>query len=338
MDPVKRVESIFNVRRADGSLVPLKVPKSQYDILRRGILGSGKRLTKQGLTYRRVVDKGRQQGFSIILAVEAILIAEDFPDTFQYYVATRADQAASWLDKVEQLCNDANHYPEEVGGGPILHLNNLKPVMKKTIHNCVITGFAANPSGMRGDCLLPEQIIYLEDGTEKLVKDLKVGDNLVGLDIDTNKQQSNKITGIKKQPLMDIWKLETTCGKELQASENHPILTPNGWIPISNLKKNNYVGIPNKFNYFGNKEIDINTLKIIAYLIGDGTYGKYKNGFGFTNNDEIIINDVVKCCHNLKINYSIRWEDYSGKYIPVGEMNIKPGKKGNCKCVLHMNV
>lgn len=150
LDPVKRIEDIFNVRRGDGTLVPLKVPKPQQKILRDGILGRGKKAMDNGRIIRRVINKGRQLGFSIISAAEAILIAMDYPDTRQYYVATRAEQAVDWLTKLEQLVEDSNNYPKDMGGGKIVKADNIKPVMKKVINGCLIVGFSANPSGMRG--------------------------------------------------------------------------------------------------------------------------------------------------------------------------------------------
>ncbi len=151
IDPVARIEGTFNIRRADGSLVKLKVPKSQREILRRGILGTGIRLNKQGLTYRRIITKGRQQGFSIILAAETLLIAQDYPNAFQYYIASKGEQAISWLGKVEDLAINANHYPEEMGGGSMIDITSITNQTKKIINNCTLVGFAANPAGIRGD-------------------------------------------------------------------------------------------------------------------------------------------------------------------------------------------
>ncbi len=158
--PHLRIEDTFNIRDSRGNIMPLVVPEPQREIVDSGILGEARSLVDKGIVYRRIIDKGRQIGYSIIGAAEAILIAQDYPTTFQYYVATRGEQAASWLGKVDQLVKDANNYPPSLGGGPILNITNMKPVMSKVINNCTITGFAANPAGMRGDsainCILDE--------------------------------------------------------------------------------------------------------------------------------------------------------------------------------------
>lgn len=150
LDPVNKIEDVFNVRRADGSLTKLGVPVPQQKMLQDGILGKSNALVGTGISYVGVTNKGRQLGFSVILAAEAILIAEEFPGTFIYYVATASDQASDWMMKLDQLCRDANHWPPELGGGPILNLKNIEKVFEKNINGTYISGLAANPSTIRG--------------------------------------------------------------------------------------------------------------------------------------------------------------------------------------------
>ena len=147
LDPVARAEDIFNVRTSIGKIVPLRIPEPQKEILRDGILGRGRKLIDEGLTFKSVLNKGRQIGFSMIAAVETILIAEDFPNTNIYYIADDLDQTIDFLDKITQLAKDANHYPEELGGGPILNIQNLDLALKKTINNTVIKGLSGRAKG-----------------------------------------------------------------------------------------------------------------------------------------------------------------------------------------------
>ena len=149
-DPVDRIESIFNVRNSRGELLSYKVPEPQKEIMRDGILGKARKQIKQGISYISVTNKGRQMGFSVINAVEAILIAEDFPNSNIYYVATEIGQARDWMQKMNQLIEDANYWPEELGGGPMLNITSIKKVEEKCINDTYIVGLAANPSAIRG--------------------------------------------------------------------------------------------------------------------------------------------------------------------------------------------
>ena len=47
-DPVQAIQDIFNVRRADGTPVPLKLPEPQKQIIRDGILGNAYEHVKNG--------------------------------------------------------------------------------------------------------------------------------------------------------------------------------------------------------------------------------------------------------------------------------------------------
>lgn len=150
LDPIARIEDIFNVRRADGSITPLKVPEPQKQMIRDGILGKSAPLVGTGASYIGVTNKGRQIGFSVICAAEAILIAEDYPGTFIYYVATASEQASDWTLKLDQLIRDSNNWPPELGGRPIINAHNIEKVFEKNINGTLICGLSANPSGIRG--------------------------------------------------------------------------------------------------------------------------------------------------------------------------------------------
>ncbi len=147
LDPVARAEDIFRVRTSLGEVVPLVIPEPQKEILRDGILGRGRKLVDEGLTFKSVCNKGRQIGYSLIAAVETILIAEDFPDTNIYYIADDLDQSIDFLDKITQLAKDANHYPEELGGGPILNVQNLEKSLSKKINGTTIKGLSGRAKG-----------------------------------------------------------------------------------------------------------------------------------------------------------------------------------------------
>jgi len=146
-----RIEDTFNIRRSDGSLVKMRVPEPQKKMIRDGILGKSRGLVGTGISYIGVTNKGRQLGFSAILAAESVLIAEDYPHTEIYYVATARDQALDWTKKLNQLIVDSNSWPEELGGSRIINITSIKKMSEKIINNTSIIGVAANPSAIRGN-------------------------------------------------------------------------------------------------------------------------------------------------------------------------------------------
>lgn len=170
LEPVKRMEDIFNIRNSRGELLPYVVPEPQRKLIQDGILGKARNQIKQGISYISVTNKGRQMGFSVINAAEAVLIAEDFPNTMIYYVATTIDQAKDWMEKMNQLINDSNNYPEEMGGGPMLNIQCIRKIFEKKINDTTIVGLAANPGGIRGKTAIA---IYFDEAAWALrTKDL----------------------------------------------------------------------------------------------------------------------------------------------------------------------
>jgi len=147
LDPVQRCEDIFRVRMSKGGVVDVILPEPHREILREGILGKAKPLIDDGLRFTTVTDKGRQIGFSTLFAMEAMLIAEDYPNTNIFYIADDMDQTGDFLDKITQLGTDAKHYPPELGGGPILNCQNLEKTFEKKINNSYIVGLSGRAKG-----------------------------------------------------------------------------------------------------------------------------------------------------------------------------------------------
>ena len=83
-DIVALVEAIFRIRDNKGNLVDYKLSEPHKILLQTGLLGDKTCL-------KRIINKGRQIGFSYYQAVESLCIAHKYPNTFQYYVATKEE-------------------------------------------------------------------------------------------------------------------------------------------------------------------------------------------------------------------------------------------------------
>jgi len=147
-DPVKLIETIFRIRTVGGQLVDYTVAEPHKEILRNGILGNK-------TVQFEVINKGRQAGFSTLSAVEALTVAQYFPLTFQYYIATKEKQAKSWLKKVERIAKDSRL---NFDGSRIIDIdtrasNELQKVIRHgdKLEESYICGLAASPGGVRGD-------------------------------------------------------------------------------------------------------------------------------------------------------------------------------------------
>jgi len=150
------MESIFRVRSSDGSLHDYKLVEPHRQLLTTGLLGDRTALS-------RVINKGRQGGFSSFIGYEMITIAQLMPYTWQYYIATNEKQAKKWLKlKIERPSADCRVWFD---GSRIIdidekksthleklfnHFKNLPKGIKEQIGESYICGLAASPGGIRG--------------------------------------------------------------------------------------------------------------------------------------------------------------------------------------------
>ena len=110
----------------------------------------------------------------------------------------------------------------------------------------------------------------------------------------------NSEVSIMKNGIKEVFKVTTKTGREVYATGNHPLLTINGWKEIDDLKPGDRVAIPNNMPYFGNKEINPESVKLLAYIIGDG--GTTSNSIRFSNNDERVLEEVSSCSNHLGVS------------------------------------
>ena len=71
-----------------------------------------------------------------------------------------------------------------------------------------------------------------------------------------------------------LYRLTTQTGRAIEATANHPFLTRDGWKPLSELGPSDRVAVVAEYpSLFGLTRTDDALLKILAYLIADGTLG-----------------------------------------------------------------
>ena len=78
-------------------------------------------------------------------------------------------------------------------------------------------------------------------------------------------------TGVKK-----VFKLMTKEGYTLRATADHKIMTPNGYVPLGDLKRGDKVHILNRKGGFGTKG-SLKLGRTLGWLVGDGHINKYAN-------------------------------------------------------------
>lgn len=145
LTPQEFIESVFRIRKEDGTLIDYKLYPSHKKLLNTGILGD------RSIMYR-LINKGRRIGMTVFLIIEKITIALKFPGTKQYYVATNEDQAKEMISRTRDIIRDARVLED---GTPLIKESGRESSLKIVFEHpnglkSEIIGYASSPSGLRG--------------------------------------------------------------------------------------------------------------------------------------------------------------------------------------------
>ncbi|MHB8575066.1 MAG: LAGLIDADG family homing endonuclease, partial [Dehalococcoidia bacterium] len=94
--------------------------------------------------------------------------------------------------------------------------------------------------------------------------------NVVTLD-DDNHLVHRGVIAFHEQGIQDVVDVTTRLGHSLRCTPSHPVLTPNGWRPISTLGVGAYVAAPRALPCFGSDDLDEHYVRLIAYTLSDGS-------------------------------------------------------------------
>lgn len=99
-------------------------------------------------------------------------------------------------------------------------------------------------SSISGTCLVGDTSVYTTTGN-KYIKDIKPGDVVFSINLETKEKETNKVTNILCNGKKQTYKIKTTHSS-IVATDNHPILVKRGnsleWVEVKDLKiKDNIV-------------------------------------------------------------------------------------------------
>lgn len=139
-----------------------------------------------------------------------------------------------------------------------------------------MSDFAHFKNVMVDECFPYEQYVSTEVGKKKigvLYKEFKMGKDIplvLSYNSINHTLNKNKVLEIRKTGKKAVYKYYF-CKKKFQATENHPVLTPNGFVPVGSLVEGNIILCTNKF---GGHSFPIPNKDQIEFiqgsLLGDG--------------------------------------------------------------------
>lgn len=174
----------------------------------------------------------------------------------------------------------------------------------------------------RGKCVSEDMEVLLSDGrlrTIQYIVDQQVKTPIVALNETTMLFEPVQISDYYDNGIKECFKMTTRSGREVETTLNHKYLTPDGWKDLVDIKIGDYVAVPKKLDYFGNKSMPIDELRFLAYMLADG--GCTVSQANFTKADPEIVKGFKKCCKNLKIG--VRQKGISYHLTKCGDLRRK---------------
>ncbi|MCK9599589.1 MAG: phage portal protein [Sphaerochaeta sp.] len=185
------------------------------------------------------------------------------------------------------------------------------------------------------ECVVPETLITMADGTRKAAKDIRVNDKIVGWL--HNKALIYPVSAVGKPPIKNLIKIKTARGRELTASEDHPVLAidklrtsggrvpkenPEKWTLIKDLKIGSYVRVCLEI-----PPVKQNMTFLEAYFLGAMAGDGYirKAACSFTNADAGVVSYMQEAAKSIGGNIVQKGNKYNYSVITNG----KAGRKGS---------
>jgi len=126
------------------------------------------------------------------------------------------------------------------------------------------------------------------------------------LDEKTGKIVSNKVNALLDMGIKPAFELKTKSGRTINTTGNHPYLTPNGWIKVTELSIGNKIAVPmeNDLNDENKQNKEVKPLKLEEYFRNDNPtdftedikHNKYIN----LSDSDIILAKIVSINLNNK--------------------------------------
>jgi ERCC4-related helicase/intein/homing endonuclease len=199
-------------------------------------------------------------------------------------------------------------------------------------------------------CLPKDSRILMYNGSYKKIADILEGNRVISYDEKAKQLKANRVLRIFKNGARELIEITTEKNNKIKSSENHPLLTPEGWVNAKELKEGDFVALchsPNTYvKYFSladflpketyicnSKELKENIIankityeEIQKKLASKGINVNKKTLWGYINRDAIPIKIFLNILNILRIpkekaNINLI-KSRMGKAIDISKINL----------------
>jgi replicative DNA helicase len=129
---------------------------------------------------------------------------------------------------------------------------------------------AGRPS--MGKCLHERSQVLLTDGSLVTMGELYRRRQGTVLTLGNHwRFQQTQVSDFIDDGVKPIFRVTTRLGRQIETTLTHPYLTVTGWKPLANLAVGDRIAVPRRLEVFGDEPLPEHQIKLLAYLIGDGT-------------------------------------------------------------------
>lgn len=204
------------------------------------------------------------------------------------------------------------------------YINNShnKPFTHVEIHPCVILGVcaAAIPWSEHNQCIHQDTPVLMADGTEKMIKDVKVGDMVVTFDPETLERSYSKVEyHFVKDTEKRMHKLTVLGGHEIIATFDHRFWTNKGFIQVQDFTEDTKLCIDfhNKSQYSSEK------VKLLDEEDVLDACEKYGYSETYTRN---MLNDLADWYEEIDVNKAAILAGIIGYELSDGSMSCSKSR------------
>lgn len=96
-----------------------------------------------------------------------------------------------------------------------------------------------------------------------------------------------------------VFRVTTRLGRTIRTTASHPFLTPTGWRPLKDVAVGSRVGVPRVLRTNASERMDPAELKLLAYMLGDGSC--IAGTPQFMTASPRVIDDLTTACASLGV-------------------------------------
>ncbi len=128
--------------------------------------------------------------------------------------------------------------------------------------------------------------------------------------------------------LKPVFEVTTRLGRRVETTFVHPFLTPRGWRHLHELAPGDSIAVPRQLPVFGQERLRECEVRLLAYLIGDGTL--VGNTVQFTNTNPRIAADfaaAVEAFGGLRLSSTERRAGYASSWRVTKDATAVAGQR-----------